>query len=203
MKKIVTLVMMLCYLAIGFNAAAQMSKDEEKQWKKRIKSLQPQQYKNLIEENKSLKSQTASLKNELAGVDDKLADKDEQISTYQGQIATLRKQLSEAKTQQASQPSRPAVSQDSGDDNVGVVFKVQIGAYAKKDLAKFKDTKNFDQESSDGVNKFTIGAFRDYWEADTFKKYLREMGVKDAFIVSFKDGQRVDIKEVLEGVTKG
>ena len=37
-------------------------------------------------------------------------------------------------------------------------------------------------------------------EADTFKKYLREMGVKDAWIVSFKDGQRVPIKDVLEGV---
>ncbi len=205
MKKIVTLAMMLCFLAVGFEASAQMSKKEAKQWKKRIKSLQPQQYKNLIEENKSLKSQTASLKNELAGVDDKLADKDEQISTYQDQIATLRKQLSDAKTQQnnqPSQPSRPAADQGGIDENVGIVFKVQIGAYAKKDLTKYKDAKNFNQESADGLNKFTLGAFRDYWEADTFKKYLREMGVKDAFIVSYKDGQRVDIKEVLEGVSK-
>ena len=46
----------------------------------------------------------------------------------------------------------------------------------------------------------TIGIFRDYWEADTFKKYLREMGVKDAWIVPFKDNVRVEIKDVLEGV---
>ena len=49
------------------------------------------------------------------------------------------------------------------------------------------------------MNKYTIGVFKDYWEADTFKKYVREMGVRDAWIVSYRDGQRVDIKDVLEG----
>ena len=50
------------------------------------------------------------------------------------------------------------------------------------------------------VKKNYLGVFRDYWEADTFKKYLREMGVSEAWIVSFKDGQKVPIKDVLEGV---
>jgi len=200
MKKIVALLFMLCVVAVSFDATAQMSKKEAKEWKKRIKALEPDQYKNLIEENKSLKGQVSSLKNELAGVDDRIADKDEQISTYQDQISTLRSQLSEAK----SRPAQPVnVDQGGINENVGVVFKVQIGAYAKKDLAKYdENAKNFAQESDGNLNKFVVGAFRDYWEADTFKKYLREMGVKDAFIVSYKDGQRVDIKEVLEGVTK-
>ena len=48
--------------------------------------------------------------------------------------------------------------------------------------------------------RYTLGEFRDYWEADKFKKYLREMGVKDAWIVPYKDGKRVPIKDVLEGV---
>ena len=199
MKRIVTLLLLVFFVTVGFNASAQMSKSEQKEWKKRIKALEPEQCKVLIEENKSLKSQTASLKNELAGVDDKLADKDEQISSYQAQVSKLRDELAEANTR----PAVPANADQGGiNENVGVVFKVQIGAYAKKDLAKFDQAKNFSQEKDGNLNKFTIGAFRDYWEADTFKKYLREMGVKDAFIVSFKDGKRVDIKEVLEGVTK-
>lgn len=197
MKKIVTILLLVSFVAVGFNATAQMSKKEQKEWKKRIKALEPEQYKVLIEENKSLKSQTASLKNELAGVDDKLADKDEQIASYQSQVAKLRDELAEAASQPAASPDKGGIN-----ESVGVVFKVQIGAYTKKDLAQFDSAKNFSQESDGGVNKFTLGAFRDYWEADTFKKYLREMGVKDAFIVSFKDGKRVDIKEVLEGVTK-
>ena len=53
------------------------------------------------------------------------------------------------------------------------------------------------EEDEDGVKKYTIAAFRDYWEADLFKKYLREMGVNDAWIVSYKDGVRVQIESVL------
>ena len=201
MKRIVALSVFVLFVAVGFNANAQLSKKEKKEWKKRIKALEPEQFKTLVEENKSLKSQTASLKNELAGVDDKLADKDDQISSLQKQVSGLRDELAEAN----SKPKQPVnVDQGGGiNEQVGVVFKVQIGAYNKKDLSKYGDkAKNFSQESDNGLNKFTVGAFRDYWEADTFKKYLREMGVKDAFIVSYKDGQRVDIKEVLEGVTK-
>ena len=69
-------------------------------------------------------------------------------------------------------------------------------------MSKYDNSSNFGVENKDGLQKFTIGVFRDYWEADTFKKYLREMGVKDAWVVSYKDGVRVPIKEVLEGVTK-
>lgn len=83
----------------------------------------------------------------------------------------------------------------------GVVFKVQIGAFKKKDMSKFFDNNPmFSGQDEDGLQKITIGFFKDYWEADTFKKYLREMGVKDAWIVPFKDGKRVPIKDVLEGV---
>lgn len=200
MRRIVTLLVLAFFITVGFEASAQMSKKEKKEWKKRAKSLDPEQYKTLIDENKSLKSQVASLKNELSGVDDKLADKDDQIASYQSQISKLRDELSKS----GSQPARPVASTPGTGINTteGVVFKVQIGAYAKKDLSQYSNVENFSQEQQDGLNKFTLGAFRDYWEADTFKKYLREMGVKDAFIVSYKDGQRVDIKEVLEGVTK-
>jgi len=53
------------------------------------------------------------------------------------------------------------------------------------------------KEPSD-PQRINIGIFRNYWEADTFKKYLREMGVKDAWIVPYRDGIRVEIKDVLD-----
>jgi hypothetical protein len=88
------------------------------------------------------------------------------------------------------------------DFSKGVVFKVQIGAFKNKDLAKyFENNPNFGGEVKENEpQKITIGIFRDYWEADKFKKYMREMGVKDAWIVPYRDGQRVEIKDVLEGV---
>jgi len=91
------------------------------------------------------------------------------------------------------------------DYSKGIVFKVQIGAFKNKDLSKyFENNPNFSGEVKEGdPQRVTIGIFRDYWEADTFKKYLREMGVKDAWIVPYKDSQRVEIKDVLEGVVDG
>jgi hypothetical protein len=106
--------------------------------------------------------------------------------------------------QPVNQPQQQPVQTTSTDDQRGVVFKVQIGAFKNKDLSKYaQNNPNFSADKNEeGFNQFSLGVFRDYWDADTFKKYLREMGVKDAWIVSYRDGKRVPIKDVLENVSK-
>ena len=47
--------------------------------------------------------------------------------------------------------------------------------------------------------KYTLGEFTDYWEADKFKQFLREMGVEGAWVVAYKDGKRQIMKEAREG----
>lgn len=191
MKRIITMFVIALALGVSFESVAQMSKQEKKEWKKRLKKTTPEQYKNLLDENKSMKSQVSSLRSELDNMDDQLAAKDEQINQYAAQAADLRDQLAKAKAS-AGSSGAGAIN-----DKVGIVFKVQIGAYKEIDLAN-DNTSNFGAEKED-LNKYTIGVFKDYWEADTFKKYIKEMGIKDAWIVSYRDGQRVDISEVLEG----
>ena len=142
----------------------------------------------MLDENKSMKSQVASLRSELDNVDDQLAAKDDQINQYAAQNADLRDQLAKAKA---------SAGAGTINDKVGIIFKVQIGAYKEIDLSE-DNSNSFGSEKGD-LNKYTIGVFKDYWEADTFKKYIKEMGVKDAWIVSYRDGKRVDISEVLEG----
>lgn len=189
-------------VAVAIPAQAQMSKKEKKEWKKRVKSLEPEQYKTLLEENQSLKSQVSTLKNQTSQFDSQLADKDAQISEYQETISTLRTDLASTRKQLQEANSTPARPSSGGiDASKGVVFKVQVGAFKNKDLSKFAEgNENFSAETDGDVNKYTLGVFKDYYEADAFKKYLREMGVKDAWIVSFKDGKRVPIKDVLEGI---
>ncbi|MCV9387846.1 Ezrin/radixin/moesin family protein [Reichenbachiella ulvae] len=202
MKNILAAFAVLIALGVSFEASAQMSKKETKEWKKRIKALSPEQYKALLEENKSLKGQLSSLKKEVSGVDEKLAAKDDQIADYQDQVSALRKDLAEAKKNAKSDGGEQQVAtRGIGVPAKGVLFKVQIGAFAKKDLSKFaQNNPAFEVDDDDDIMRYTVGAFQDYWEADTFKKYLREIGVSDAFIVAYKDGKRVPIKEVLEGV---
>ncbi len=86
----------------------------------------------------------------------------------------------------------------------GIIFKVQMGARYDLDL---KDVlidevnhETLEQEVAEGLYKYTIGHFRNYWEADKLKKGLRSMGIELAWIVPYKDGERVLLKEVLPAV---
>ena len=199
-----TRVLILC-LALTFSGMqvfAQLSKKEKKEWKKKAKEYakNPANLKQLTEEKQVADVSVTSLKGDVSKLQSSLSDKDAKIAELEDQISRMRSELTSAKAELAQLKENPPVN--SMDFSKGVVFKVQIGAFKNKDLSKyFENNPNFSGEVKEGEpQKVTIGIFRDYWEADTFKKYLREMGVKDAWIVPYKDAQRVDIKDVLEGV---
>lgn len=166
-----------------------------KEWKKRKKAMGPDEFKELVESSEKMKSQISGLNADLAVVQADLDKAKSDIKECSDANKRLKGELAEAKAKPKAVPGFAI-----GNPNEGIVFKVQIGAFKNKDLTKYIDNNpNFSGEDGDGTKKYTIGLFRDYWEADAFKKYMREMGVKDAWIVSYKDGARVDIKEVLEG----
>ncbi len=209
MKKLNVLYFLLAAFLLAANTSyAQLDKAEKKEWKNKAKQYKknPAALKQLVDDNGSLNAEVSQLKTEVQNLESRVADKDATISELQASIQKFRSDLQAERAKvaemQAKQTQEPA-GMESGTKMVdGVVFRVQIGAFRNKDLSKYFDNhENFAGETDeDGTQKFTIGQFRDYWEADTFKKYLREMGVKDAWIVPYKDGTRVDIKEVLEGV---
>ena len=184
---------------------AVMTKAELKEWKKKAKALSknPMELKRIMDENEDLSGKVTSLNTKNKSLMSQVEDKNAKISDLQDDMAKLRSDLSAAKAQAASAAAEEESSGGGGQRMMkGVVFKVQIGAFRNKDLSKyFENNENFGGENDgDGTQKITLGQFKDYWEADTFKKYLREMGVKDAWIVPYKDGVRVPIKDVLEGV---
>ncbi|GJM59789.1 Ezrin/radixin/moesin family protein [Persicobacter diffluens] len=200
MKKLVLLFsLFFCVGLVATEAQAQLSKKEKKEWKKKLKRVTPEQYKQLTEDYAKLQGQAGKYDSQIASLEKNVAERDAKImelttelQNKNGQISAMQEEKAAA---EASAPARSSASVD------GVIFKVQIGAFRNKDLSKyFEQHENFSGETdADGTQKFTLGHFVDYWEADTFKKYLREMGVKDAWIVPYKDGQRVAIKDVLEG----
>jgi len=199
-----TKVIILCLALIfsGMQVFAQLSKKEKKEWKKKAKEYakQPANLKDFTEAKQVADTDNAALKNQVSTLNKQVSDKNARIAELEDQLSRMRGQLASANAELAQLKEAPSAT--SMDFSRGVVFKVQIGAFKNKDLSKyFNNNPNFGGEAAEkGEQKFTIGIFRDYWEADTFKKYMREMGVKDAWIVPYKDGQRVEIKDVLEGV---
>ncbi len=199
-----TRVLILC-LALIFSGAqvfAQLSKKEKKEWKKKAKEYakNPANLKTLTEEKQVADNTVTNLKGDLSRLQSSISDKDAKIADLEDQISKMRSDLTSTKAELAQLKENPPVN--PMDYSKGIIFKVQIGAFKNKDLSKyFENNPNFSGEVKEGEpQRVTIGIFRDYWEADTFKKYLREMGVKDAWIVPYKDSQRVEIKDVLEGV---
>lgn len=205
MKKLLVLTLSLL---IGFSVSAQLSKEEKKEWKAKYKAYKKdlEGFKDLVEENGTLKSQLSTTKRQLTTLQSQMGDKDAKIAELQDQVTRMQAQVAAARDAELEAKSalgtkKPVKVSKSPISMDGVVFKVQIGAFEKKDMSKFFDNNPmFSGEDENGLQKITVGFFKDYWEADTFKKYLREMGVKDAWIVPFKDGKRVPIKDVLEGV---
>jgi hypothetical protein len=204
MKNLVLiLAIVFCVSAVN-TANAQLTKQEVKEWKKKLKKTSPEQFKRMYDENSSLKSEVSSIQGQLSSIQGSMGQKDAKIAELTEETRKMEAQVNAAKKAIAKAQQDAEVQQGASFDDSGVVFKVQIGAFRNKDLSKyFENNPNFGGENDgDGVQKVTLGRFRDYWEADTFKKYLREMGVNDAWIVPYKDGTRVAMKDVLEGVVQ-
>jgi hypothetical protein len=166
---------------------------ERKEWKKRIKEMDPLAIRDMSEQNNKLKKENAALKKQVIELQDGSSNNTSMLDSKNQEITRLQTQVDSLKKAVDNNVS------SSGDDYTkGVVYKVQIGAFRNKDLSKFQDKGNFWIEEEDGVKKYTIAYFRDYWEADTFKQYMIKMGVKDAWIVAYENNSRRDIKQVLD-----
>jgi hypothetical protein len=201
-----TNVIIVCLALIfsGSQVFAQLSKAEKKEWKKKAKEYakNPANLKEFTEAKQTAETNVTQLNTQIKQLQNTVSDKNARIAELEDQITRMRGELTSVKGELAQLKENPPVN--SMDFSRGVVYKVQVGAFKNKDLAKYFDNNpNFGGEAGKDKNdpqRITIGIFRDYWEADTFKKYMRDMGVKDAWIVPYRDGQRVEIKDVLEGV---
>jgi len=167
-----------------------LSKEEYSGWKERKKEMSPEEFKSLVEDKEKLTEAQADLSEKEAYLNQVIERKDNEISRLMSQVSKMNNEMEASKTDSDR-------TQRNEWDN-GVVFRVQLAAFDDFDLRDLtengSDLKIIDQ---DGYIKYILGQFRDYDMADKFKKKLRKLGVKEAWIVPYKDGQRVPLKDVL------
>lgn len=170
-----------------------LTKEEYKSWKQQKKEMSPVAFKALIEDKERLTQENLEFSENESNLEQKLSSKDKEIDNLSRQLANLKRSNNQV-----------SVNTDESTINEweeGVVFKVQLAAFDDFDLRGLSengsDLKIIDQ---DGYIKYVLGQFRDYNMADQFKKKLRKIGVKEAWIVPYKDGQRVALKDVLTEV---
>lgn len=81
-----------------------------------------------------------------------------------------------------------------------LVYKIQLGVF-KDDvpfdlLQKFAQIQGVEQEvTKEGITRYTAGKFKNYEEANEFKKLVVNNGVTDCFVVAFYKGSLVTLQE--------
>ena len=83
----------------------------------------------------------------------------------------------------------------------GLVFSVQVGAFRNPIPADlFGDMLPVMGESAGpGLTRYTAGLFTAYATANNAKELVRDRGYKDAFVVAYRDGQRITLAEAMRG----
>jgi hypothetical protein len=87
-----------------------------------------------------------------------------------------------------------------GTSNKEIFFKVQIAASSKKLETKSYNFKGLDQisRSKDGtLYRYYYGQTSDYTQAQRLQSEARASGYDQAYIVAFKENERVSLSEVL------
>ncbi len=77
-----------------------------------------------------------------------------------------------------------------------IVFRVQIASSSRdiKDYRKYKDLGKIFVYEHNGLNKYCIGEEKNIKNAIELKNMMRERKFKDAFVVSFLNGERISVE---------
>jgi hypothetical protein len=177
------------------NPNTELSKSEVKKWKKIAKQYakSPITLKLLTEEHSYLKKNSVEWQAEINRLKEMLAAKNETGSTQMLAVEQLKRELSS--TQAALQQLQLAAAQNM--DDVGTWFRVQIGAYEHEQLDPTQLNTDKLSVEAGALQRIVLGRYRNYEEAKQLRDSLRKLGLKDAWIVSYRDGKRVSIEEAI------
>ncbi|PKQ70790.1 hypothetical protein [Raineya orbicola] len=202
MKKVAVLLWVWCYSLLLWGQ--QLDKEQEKIWREKLEKTSVEEFKAISEANSLLPARISKAKKELAETQALVSAKDEEINLLQKRLQELEKELGGKPTASANstsnnktEPINNSTTSTASKENFdkGVVFRLQIAASDKLDLS-VSNEYDLRVEQDGKIKKYTLGNFRNFEKADSFKNCLPEIGVKGGWIVAYKDGVRVPLKEV-------
>lgn len=204
-KLIICLVLGL--LVVSPLLQAQTAKETEKFWKKKAKGYVKKplalkaEFENYQNQIKDLKERNKKLVEQMNAGGGSLGGDKNTVDSLRWAVIQLEGELQKtkndyAKLQAAYQTERKVAEMGI---RTGLIYGVQIGAFVFYEMENPPaDAQDIIVERADGFNKYVIGNFRTYDEADDFRAELKKMGVKGPWIVPYIDGVRATIEEANE-----
>lgn len=170
-----------------------LSKAEKKAIKAELKGYKkdPAKFKSMIDNYKETidsnqvtiakgKDQINQLTNDFADAQKKLIERGAELKACQDKPV----------------PKCPEVQDPLAIPATGTVYKVQLGLYRKFDMNSFfSKPKYVGSEKVDGLNRYIVSYFESKEEAEHFAGDLRKLGLHDAFVAKYADGERVYEKD--------
>lgn len=170
----------LFFNADGFGQST-LSKPERKALKKEIKAYKkaPETYKRMKEKNEKT-----------------IADQEAEIENLRNQLAIEWKKVDSLNTLLSESERTVAELEKAAVDcgkvpSQGTVYSVQVGNYKNLDLrTTFNANKGLRTENYTGGNAYMIGNFTSVEEAIQFVSDIKKLGITDAFVTQYIDGNR-------------
>ncbi|MCB0614032.1 MAG: hypothetical protein KDC75_12005 [Phaeodactylibacter sp.] len=203
MRMLIHLFIAALFLAAApYHAQAQdLTKEELKYWKNQSKEYKrnPAALKELSEQAEMAQKQKREMELKLTQMEASRISNENKVNQMQQEISDLNSRLmaSQNAIQQLNEEKASMASKGGGADMSGLLFRVQIGAYGKTNIPGNLDQENdnMDLEMEGGLQKVLIGHFRNYQDADALKSHMQKIGVKDAWVVPYRDGSRITLAE--------
>jgi hypothetical protein len=171
-------------------AQSSLSKAEKKALKKEIKAYKkaPETFKDMKDRNKE---KIEGLEIEIEGLKNQLAKEWKKVDSLNNVIAEAEKTIEEF--EKAAVDCGKVPSQ-------GTVYSVQIGSYKLLDLrTTFNANKGLRTENYTDANAYMIGNFTSVAEAVEFVTNIKKLGITDAFVTQYIDGNRVMTFDATKG----
>jgi predicted RNase H-like nuclease (RuvC/YqgF family) len=200
MRILTTLLTLVLLLSVG-QMHAQSSKKERKaelkHWKKEVKKYKknPLALKKIMDKYEQYKDENKELQDQVNSFETERGQDLRKISQLEQEVARLNNSLMDAEENARQLSMKQEEMADKG-LMMGLVYRVQIGAYSERSLSTDLDTtEDMDLEEADGMQKILVGQFRELTKAEELQDYMKTIGVSDAWVVPYKDGVRLTMEE--------
>ncbi|NJL14463.1 MAG: hypothetical protein HC913_16615 [Microscillaceae bacterium] len=175
---------------------AQLSKEEKKQLKQELKELakNPEKFQTFKDGLQAKKEEVMRLNGEIDDTQSALTTTQQQITEKDRKIKELGDELARLKVEK--EETQQVVQNQT--NLQGLVYKVQVEvneASLYQEISQETGEKRpifTGEQDEDGSKKYTLGYFKDKAEADTFCKYLQLLRIKEAKVVAYRDGKKVN-----------
>jgi len=120
-------------------------------------------------------------------------------ASYELYVKNIEKQNKKYKSDIEALKAKLENGGGSSENTPELLYKVQIGAFKSFELKSYyQDRDAIIETDESGFKKYSLGSFTTYKDALKFKKEVKRLGFRKAFLVAEYKGKRIDVKQAIK-----